>query len=140
MSQPVPTSSQIPIPECFDSLEDALKAAVMALGGFKKVGAQMRGPDFNGDAEKAADWLRKCLSGDRREQLHPAHVLWLLREAKRAGFHAAMDYLAGTAEYKAQPVDAEQQVRDLQEQIVAGVQGLNKAVQQLAALQARAVQ
>lgn len=136
--QPVPTSSQIPIPECFDSMEDALKAVVMALGGFKKVGVAMRGADFNGDAEKAADWLRKCLQGDRREQLHLAHVQWLLREAKRAGFHAAMDYFAGTVEYKAQPVDAEQQVRDLQERIAAGVEGLNKAMQQLASLQARA--
>lgn len=131
---------QLAIPECYDSQEDALKAAVMALGGFKKVGGRMRAADFGGDAEKAADWLRKCLSGDRREQLHIAHVQWILREAGKVGFHGAMDYFSGTCGYKAEAVDQREQIQDLQAQIVTGMDTLQKAVAQLAALQGRAVQ
>lgn len=124
---------QIPIPECFDSVEDALKAAVMAMGGFKLVGRLIR-PDY----DHAADWLRKCLTVGERERLTPAQVLWILREARRAGFHAAFDYFAGDAGYKATPVDAEQQIKSLQENIAAGLAQLNAQMAKVAQLQQRA--
>jgi hypothetical protein len=128
---------QIPIPECFDTFEDALKAAVMAMGGFKAVAGRMRPADFENKPEQGADWLRKCLSGDRRERLDPTQVLWILREARRVGFHSAMDYACGDTGYKATPVDNEEQIKDLSQAIASGMEQLQAAVQQLARLQTR---
>ncbi|WP_372826513.1 hypothetical protein [Polaromonas sp.] len=128
-------ATQLPIPECFDKVEDALKAAVMAMGGFKAVGRLMR-PDF----DNAAEWLRKCLSDDRRERLDPSQVMWILREAKQQGFHAAMDFIAGDVGYKAAPVDAEAQIQSLQETIAAGLLQLNQQMARVAHLQERKAQ
>jgi hypothetical protein len=121
---------QLAIPECFDSVEDALKAAVMAMGGFKEVGRRMR-PDFN----HAAEWLRKCLSDDRRERLDPGQVMWLLREAKLQGFHSAFDYIAGDAGYRAAPIDAQAQLKTLQESIHTQMASLNAQMQRMNQLQ-----
>lgn len=123
---------QLPIPECFDKVEDALKAAVMAMGGFKAVGRLMR-PDFDNSAE----WLRKCLSDDRRERLDPGQVMWILREARKQGFHSAFDYFAGDAGYKATPIDAQEQIKTLQESINTQLQALNANLARVATLQER---
>lgn len=124
---------QIQIPECFDSPEDALRSAVIAMGGYKKVGPRMR-PTFDG----AAEWLRKCLSDDRRERLDPGHVIWILREANALGFHSAMDYFAGETNYKASPINIAQQTKSLEERIEAGLQALNASMVTLAKLKERA--
>lgn len=119
---------QLDFPECYDSLEDALKAAVMALGGFKKVGAKMR-PEL----DTSEDWLRHCLKGDRRERLTPQQVLWILREARVVGFHGAMQYVSMTSGYdNPRPADADKQKQALQEAIASGLERLNA---QMAALQ-----
>jgi hypothetical protein len=108
----------------------------MALGGFKKVAVAMRGGDFD-KPDKAADWLRKCLSDDRRERLDPAQVMYILREARTVGFHAAMDYVASDAGYKAQPVDVQEQVQSLEEIIASGLQTLNGHMVNLTRLKGR---
>lgn len=118
---------QLDIPECYDSLNDALKAAVMALGGFKKVAARMR-PDY----EYSEDWLRHCLKGDRRERLTPEQALWILREARLIGFHGAMQYWSFSTGYESKPIDADKQKVALQEAIATGLERLNA---QMAALQ-----
>lgn len=124
---------QLDIPECYDSIDDALKAAVMALGGIKKVAARLR-PDY----DNSDDWLRSCLNPGKRERLTPEQLMWVLREARAIGFHSAMDYVAGFAGYKATPVDAKAQAQELQSVIAAGVEQLNKQMAQLARLQERA--
>lgn len=120
-------ATQAEIGECYDTLNDALKGVVMALGGYKKVGGQMQP-----DNEHAGDWLRHCLNGGRREKLSPEQAVWLLREGRKINFHAGMDYLALSTGYKAQPVDADAQRQALQETIAAGVEHLTR---QMAALQ-----
>jgi hypothetical protein len=121
------------IPECFDTVEDALKSAVMAMGGFKEVGRRMR-PDFTHSGE----WLRKCLSDDRRERLEPGQVLWILREAKLQGFHSAMDYISGDAGYKATPLDLPAQMAAMQETIQSQFAALNATMASFNKLQQRA--
>lgn len=111
---------QLDFPECYDSLNDALKSAVMAMGGFKKVGARMR-PEL----DTSEDWLRHCLKGDRRERLTPEQALWILREARLIGFHGAMQYLAFSAGYECRAIDAQKQKQTLQETIAAGLERLN---------------
>lgn len=100
----------------FESTHDALRAVVQILGGYKKVAAQMR-PEL--PADTAAKWLTDCLNPDRREQLHPDQFLMLLRMARQANYHQAMDYLAGELGYEApRPVEPEDQYAALQREFV----------------------
>lgn len=121
---------QLGFPECYDSLNDALKAAIMALGGFKTVAGRMR-PEL----DSSEDWLRHCLKGDRRERLTPEQAHWIMREARAIGFHGAMQYWSMAAGYEARPVDADKQKQALQETIAAGLERLNAQMAQLKQLQ-----
>lgn len=113
----------------FDDIYDALKGAVKALGGAKKVGSRLR-PGF----EKAEGWLDNCLNPDHPQKFDPEQVLSLLRWAQEVGFHGAMHYvdqatgyapavplaiesqlLAALAETKAARQALEEKERDLQE-------------------------
>lgn len=113
---------QLEIGEFFESINDALRAAVLALGGYKKVGALLR-PEL--PLAQAEAWARHCLDGQRREKFSPEQVLLVLREARKIGFHAAMDFVACDTGYKAQPVDVEKQVQSLEQTIASGLQTLN---------------
>jgi hypothetical protein len=126
---------QMEIGEFFESVNDALKAIVTALGGPKRVGMRMR-PELNEDSAK--DWVKHCLTPDRREKFSPEQVLWLLREARVIGFHAGMDFIACDVGYKAQPVDVEQQVQSLEETIAQGLQTLNAQMASLTRIKERA--
>lgn len=120
---------QMEIGEFFEGVNDALKAAVLSLGGFKKVGGIMRPELAVRDAEA---WIRHCLDASRREKLDPDQVMFILREARKVGFHTAFDFIAADAGYKAKPVDLEHQVQSMEATIAAGVDLLNK---QMASLQ-----
>ena len=119
---------QLELSEVYESLNDALASAVKALGGFKKLGPVLR-PELSIDA--AAQWLRDCLNPDRRECLHPEQVQLLMREAKRAGWHALMEYVAFDAGYKATPVSPQSQEAELQRQFLDAVEGLTAIQVQL---------
>lgn len=95
-----------------DSIEDALRAAVAAMGGFKKVGAAMR-PEL--PADRAGNWLRDALTEGRREVLDPPQVLWILRAARQAGYHSAMAFIDAECGYAApQPTEPEDERAQLQ--------------------------
>lgn len=95
-----------------ESIEDALRAAVAAMGGYKKVGAAMR-PEMA--ADRAGNWLRDALSEGRREVLDPSQLLWLLRAARQAGYHGAMAFIDADCGYAPpQPVEPEDERAQLQ--------------------------
>lgn len=83
-----------------ESIIDAIREVVQALGGAKVVGARMR-PDLPPD--HAGRWLADCLPHERREKLSPDQVLWMGREGRRVECHAMMRYLARECGY-ADPV------------------------------------
>lgn len=112
---------QLEIGECFESVNDALQSAVTALGGYKKVGPALR-PEL--PIDQAAGWLRDCLNAARREKLAPEQVMLVLRMARAAGYHSAMNFVAFDTGYKAVPVDPESQEAELQSQFIDAVQGL----------------
>lgn len=90
------------VPMFFEKFEDALTFVVSALGGAKVVGAKLR-PDLPADA--AGRWLLDCLNSDRPAFVHPGHIAALLRMAREAGVHNAMDWFAEYTGYaKPQPV------------------------------------
>jgi hypothetical protein len=85
----------------FESPEDAIRAAVQALGGSKRVGAALwpdKGP------EAAARLLMDCLNPSRPEKLDISQVLHILRMAHETGYHAPMLWLAQQCGYEARPV------------------------------------
>ena len=112
---------QLEIGECFESINDALRDVVNKLGGNKKVGPALR-PEL--PIDQAAGWLRDCLNHDKREKLGPEQLMLILRMAREANLHAAMDFLAFDVGYKATPVDAESQETALQNQFIAAVNSL----------------
>jgi hypothetical protein len=79
-----------------ESVTDALREVVQALGGFKKVGAAMW-PEKSADA--AGRHVADCLNPDRAERFNPDQVLWLLREGRRIGCHAAANFLMRESGY-----------------------------------------
>lgn len=87
----------------YEDLDDALQNAVLALGGFKKVGPKLW-PAL--PMEDAAQRLRHSLNKSRREKLSQHETLLLLRLAREAGFHAAKYFLDDTAGYsRSAPLD-----------------------------------
>jgi hypothetical protein len=129
---------QLEIGECFESVNDALHAAVNALGGYKKVGPALR-PEL--PIDQAAGWLRDCLNPSRREKLAPEQVMLVLRKAREAGYHAAMHFVAFDTGYKATPVDPQTQESELQERFIAAVehlQGIQAQMQRVQRVRAAA--
>lgn len=86
-----------------ESVNDALREVVQALGGPKAVGAKMR-PEKGVDV--AGRWVSDCLNQERSERFDPDQVLWLLRAGRAAGVHACANYLMREAGY-ADPVPVE---------------------------------
>jgi hypothetical protein len=123
---------QLEIGECFESVNDALQSAVKALGGYKVLGPALR-PEL--PIEQAAGWLRDCLNPTRREKLAPEQVMLILREAKKAGYHAAMDFLTSDAGYKAVPIDPKTQVEELEMRFCESVQTLSAMAVKLERMQ-----
>ena len=85
-----------------ESALDALKSAISALGGAKKVACQIRPAQ---EPDRAQRWLANALDDSRPEKLEVEDVIWILREAKRIGFHQAMQYIAQECEYDARPIE-----------------------------------
>lgn len=125
--------TQMEMPEMYDSVLDVLAAAVKVLGGTKKVGALLR-PEL--DSEAGGTWLRDCLNPHRRERLMLEQVLLLLRLSRRAGFHAAMDWIAMDAGYQAHPIDVPAQMADLQRQFAETARAQSELVQRMERLAA----
>lgn len=123
---------QLEMGEFFESINEALQSAVTSLGGFKKVGPLLR-PELSID--QAAGWLRDCLNPSRREKLSPEQVLLIVREANRAGMHAAMNFIAFDCGYKATPVAPQTQEAELQQKFVDAVEGLTAIQSQLQRVQ-----
>jgi len=117
-----------------ETLAEALIEVVRALGGSKRVGALMRPAR---PADEAARWLRDCLNPERRERLEPDEVLFLLREGRRVGCHAAMRYIAEASGYASPvPIEPADEVAELQRQFNASVKSLERIT---AALEQRGV-
>jgi hypothetical protein len=115
-----------------EDIWQALGDCVRVLGGNKKVGSLLR-PEM--DAQEAGRWLANCLSPSRPEKICLEQVQWLLREARRAGCHAAMTFLARDAGYAdPQPIEPEDERAALQREFIEQ----SKHLQQLFARMERA--
>lgn len=105
-----------------ESIRDAIRSAIQALGGVKKVASQLR-PAWEPD--RAQKWLSNALDEHRPEKLELEDVVWVLRSAKHVGYHAAMGYFAAECEYQATPVEPEDELARLQREYIAAVKQLS---------------
>lgn len=118
-----------------ESITDALREIVQALGGTKTVGVLMR-PEKS--ADEAGKWVKDCLNPERRESFHPEQLVWLLREARRVGCHAAMTYLARECGYAdPQPIDPVDERAALQRAFVDAVAQQKRLLERLERLEAQ---
>lgn len=111
-----------------ESVNDALRSAIAALGGPKKVACLLR-PSWEGD--RAQRWLNNALDAQRPEKLEVEDIIWILRESKRAGFHQAMSYIANECEYEARPIVPEEAEANLVKVIANASETMQKAMRQL---------
>lgn len=119
--------------EFFEDFNDALREAVRQMGGHKKVGPTLW-PELL--SEQAANRLRDCLNPERRDKLSPEQALFILAQARAAGFHGAMAFVAFSAGYEPpRPVEPDDQEAELQRTFVDAVNRLQGIQQQLARVQ-----
>jgi hypothetical protein len=112
-----------------ESINDALRELVAALGGMKQVGTRMR-PEL--PADHAGRWLSDCLNPDRREHLTPEHIMWLLAEGRKANAHAAMDYITTGCGYSApQPVEPEDERAKLQREYIEAAKTMSRLAERI---------
>lgn len=111
----------------FSDFDDALSGAVMALGGWKKVGCLLR-PELAPKPDIAAQWVRDCLNPDKRERLNPHQLLLLMRLGREAGYHATKYWLDAELGYEqGSPLDPRDEAAKLQRDFIAAIQ-LSKAL------------
>lgn len=94
-------SDQIPL--FVEDYYEAIRATVQSLGGFKRVGADMK-PDLAVDA--AGRWLADCCNAEKREKLSPTELSYIRRVARQAGVHVLAAFEMRDAGY-ADPVPVE---------------------------------
>ncbi len=91
------------IPLFVEDYYEAIRATVQSLGGFKRVGSDMK-PDLAVDA--AGRWLADCCNAEKREKLSPTELSYIRRMARQAGVHVLAAFEMRDAGY-ADPVPVE---------------------------------
>lgn len=106
----------------YETVEDAFQSLVDALGGYKKVGAELW-PAM--PAAEAGRRLADCLNTARAHKLELREAIWLLKRGHDAGCHVAIAYINETCGYaEPAPVDPEDEHARLQREFIGAVQAL----------------
>lgn len=112
-----------------ESLTDALREVVRALGGIKVVGAKMR-PERAPD--EAGRWLADCLNPDRREHLDPDQVLWLIKQGRAVGCHSIVDFICQQGGYcEPDPVEPQDEIAELQRQYIEAAKSMGRMAERI---------
>lgn len=107
-------SDQIPL--FVEDYNEAIRATVQALGGFKRIGSDMK-PDMG--VEAAGRWLADCCNPDKRERLSPDQLGYLRRRARGEGVHILAAYELREAGYAPpQPITPEDEQAQIQREFV----------------------
>lgn len=115
----------------FTDWNDAITAAVHALGGFEKVGVRLR-PELTQKRTAAAQWLRDCLNPEKRERLNPDQLFMLLRLAREADFHASKHWMDAELGYEpSKPNDPADEAERLTRVICDATQVLKTSIDRL---------
>lgn len=122
-------------PLFYESVYEALAGVVSALGGPKKVGP-MLWPEKTLDA--AAQLVRDCLNPGRKERFDPEQTMLLLREGRKVGCHAGINFICGQCGYSdPAPIEPEDELARLQREYINAVQVLSKLTPRINEAQAK---
>lgn len=95
----------------YETLIDAIRATVDALGGPKVVGQMLWHEKGTDEARRL---LLDCLNPDRAQRLDPERLVLLLKIARAKGVHTAIGWILDEVGYaKPQPVEPEDQQAEL---------------------------
>lgn len=111
-----------------ESLLDALRDAIKAIGGSKVAGQLLRPTKSISDAQ---NWCNDCLNPDRRDKFDLDDVITILRKSREAGFHGAMSFIATECGYAAQPVEPADENARLQREFIAAVKQQQELVRRM---------
>ena len=104
------------IPLFVEDYNEAVRATVQALGGFKRIGADMR-PEMPADA--AGRWLADCCNPEKRDHLPPAQLAYIRRRARQEGVHILAAFEMRDAGYAdPMPITPEDEAAQLQREFV----------------------
>lgn len=117
----------------YEDLYDALRTAVMALGGAKKVGPILW-PEKSIDAARTR--LLNCLKENRDEILRPEQILLIAKLARGVGCHAIAAYFNQEAGYAPpQPIEPEDERQRVQREFVQGMADMKQLLARLEKLE-----
>lgn len=120
----------------YETIEDALRDLVRALGGSKAIGAKLY-PTL--PIDQAAGRISDCLNPDRRQHLSPSEVVYLLRAGRAIGHHATMAYFAASCDYEPpRPLSPAEELADLQSTFIAYAAELKAIGHRIETITARA--
>jgi plasmid stabilization system protein ParE len=110
------------IPLFVEDYNEAIRATVQALGGFKRIGAEMK-PDLA--VEAAGRWLMDCCNPERREKLAPSELAYIRRRARTEGVHILASFEMREAGYAdPMPITPEDEAAQLQREFVQASKGM----------------
>lgn len=116
----------------YESPEEALRAAVQALGGTKQVGALLW-PDKTPD--NAGRLMSDCLNPGRAEKLELSQVIRIFAMAKEQGCHSPFAWFAGEVGYEARAITKAEEVDRLTSVVEQSSKTLAAAVAALERMQ-----
>lgn len=103
-----------------EHLHEAMIEAIKACGGTKHVAALLWPAKANQNLEAARRYLANCLNPECAEKLSLEEVMLILREARAAGNHAVMTFLATALSYaEPLPIEPRDELADLLRQYLA---------------------
>lgn len=116
-----------------DSLYDAVRAAVDAIGGPKKVGALLWPAKPLAEAQRR---LLHCLDPERDHKLSLDEFELIFVEARKADCHTIAQYLAGHG-YKVEPTNPRDEHDQLMHEYIAAVNRMEQLTKQMQRAQLR---
>lgn len=120
----------------YETPEDALKAAVSALGGPKKAGVLLW-PQMEEQPDKAGRKLADHLNEDRAEKLSLEQVVFIFRKAKQVGFHEGMYAFNRMCGYSpSKPMDDAEELARKSAEAMALLEQLQRTQEEIRALMA----
>ena len=107
-----------------ESIEEAILEVARFCGGRKALAAEMW-PSL--PVREAHNRFDACCNPERREQSHPADLLYIARRGRAAGCHSLILFLARESGYAdPQPVEPEDERARLQRDYIEAVKALDR--------------
>lgn len=115
-----------------ETIRDALRHDINAIGGPKEVGSRLR-PELT--LNDARTWVNHCLDESRGEKFEPEVIQWIINEARKVGVFSTITYILRTSGFEdPKPADPDKVVEQIHDRIQSATGELRDLLQQLEAL------